>query len=181
MTYSDYYTIVYGARRQLRYSDYYANLERFQSQQSQQSERSDGSRTDSAAAAAAVRRDPHDVLGVLRGCSVDDLKAAYRRRVWELHPDRQAPHERPAAEQAFKEVSEAYRVLSGGGGGVRRGVPNGRWHFGDRNLPQRHPSDEYKSAFVEVLGVTRLKREQTLSHVIRSVLCDKEVPRQGRR
>jgi hypothetical protein len=180
MTYADYYNIVY-ARKQMRYSEYYEMLERARQQRSSQSASSSSSKADADAAervAPKTKIDPHDVLGVMRGCSPEDLKAAYRRRIWALHPDRRAEHERHVAEQDFKELSQAYRVLSGADR-TSNGWPKGRWHFGERNLRQR-AIGEYHSAFVEFMGVMRLKRETTLPHVIRSILCDKLVPRWGR-
>ncbi|MEM1413413.1 MAG: molecular chaperone DnaJ [Myxococcota bacterium] len=57
-----------------------------------------------------AKRDYYEVLGVARESTPDELKKAYRRLARALHPDRNPDD--PAAEEAFKEASEAYRVLS---------------------------------------------------------------------
>ncbi len=59
--------------------------------------------------ATEQKRDYYDVLGLARGASADDLKKAYRRLAMEYHPDRNAD---PGAEAKFKEITEAYEVLS---------------------------------------------------------------------
>ena len=56
-----------------------------------------------------TERDFYDVLGVAKDASDHDIKEAYRRLAFEHHPDR---NRSPEAEQRFKEVSEAYSVLS---------------------------------------------------------------------
>lgn len=56
------------------------------------------------------KRDYYDVLGVERGTSEAELKKAYRKLAMECHPDRHPDD--PAAEDRFKQVSEAYAVLS---------------------------------------------------------------------
>ncbi len=56
------------------------------------------------------KRDYYDVLGVARGATPDDLKKAYRALALQYHPDRNPDD--PDAENRFKEVSEAYAVLS---------------------------------------------------------------------
>jgi molecular chaperone DnaJ len=56
---------------------------------------------------AGAKRDYYELLGIERSASADDLKRAYRKRAMELHPDRN-----PGGEEAFKECSEAYAVLS---------------------------------------------------------------------
>jgi len=62
----------------------------------------------------------YDVLGVPAGASAEDIRAAFRRRAREVHPDRQpatgvsgssGPASSPRAEQAMQELNEAWRVL----------------------------------------------------------------------
>ena len=155
-----------------------------------------------ASSLAGRRRDPHEVLGVLPGVSKCELKKAFHRSSWSWHPDRATPSDRPAAEvrprmgrtiysslltqrapcpralqQAFKELSEAYLKLSGRGDG-----PGGRasWPFdGSRNL-RRPPPLEQHSIFVEFLGVRRLARERTWTHMLRAALCCRVAPKQHR-
>lgn len=54
--------------------------------------------------------DFYDALGLTRSASAEDIKKAYRRLAKELHPDRNPDD--PEAEERFKRVGEAYRVLS---------------------------------------------------------------------
>ncbi|HKZ48251.1 MAG TPA: molecular chaperone DnaJ [Thermoplasmata archaeon] len=57
-----------------------------------------------------AKRDYYDVLGVPRGASKDIIKQAYRRLAKQHHPDLNKEDPR-AAEEKFKELSEAYEVL----------------------------------------------------------------------
>lgn len=56
------------------------------------------------------KRDYYEVLGVERSCEVAEIKKAYRRLAMEHHPDRN-PGDK-TAEERFKEMAEAYEVLS---------------------------------------------------------------------
>lgn len=56
------------------------------------------------------KRDYYDVLGVSRSASVDEVKSAYRKLARQHHPDLNKDNQK-AAEERFKEVSEAYEVL----------------------------------------------------------------------
>ncbi len=57
----------------------------------------------------ATKRDYYEILGVDKKSSADDIKAAYRKLAMQYHPDR---NKAPDAEEKFKEISEAYAVLS---------------------------------------------------------------------
>jgi molecular chaperone DnaJ len=55
------------------------------------------------------KRDYYDVLGVPKNAPKEDIKNAYRKLALKHHPDR---NKSPDAEEKFKEISEAYAVLS---------------------------------------------------------------------
>src|ERR671933_1246095 len=58
---------------------------------------------------AATERDYYELLGVSRDADEQDIKKTFRRLARRLHPD---VSEEPDAEQRFREVTEAYEVLS---------------------------------------------------------------------
>ena len=88
---------------------------------------------------STTERDYYDVLGLSRTADERDIKSAFRRLARELHPDVSAE---PDAEQRFKQVVEAYEVLSKaetrrlydqyGHAGLRRGgYEPGHFDFGN--------------------------------------------------
>ena len=56
-----------------------------------------------------TNRDYYEILGVPRNATSDDLKSAFRRLARQYHPD---VNNAPDAEEKFKEINEAYAVLS---------------------------------------------------------------------
>jgi molecular chaperone DnaJ len=77
----------------------------------------------------AEKRDYYESLGVSRDASSDELKSAYRKLAKEFHPD---VNSKPGAEERFKEVNEAYAVLSDD---ERRAAYDRFGHAGLKGMP----------------------------------------------
>uniref|UniRef100_A0A3Q2ID32 DnaJ heat shock protein family (Hsp40) member B6 n=1 Tax=Equus caballus TaxID=9796 RepID=A0A3Q2ID32_HORSE len=102
--------------------------------------------------------DYYEVLGVQRHASAEDIKKAYRKLALKWHPDKN-PENKEEAERKFKQVAEAYEVLSdakkrdlydkygkeglngGGGGGSHFDSP---FEFG---FTFRNPDDVFREFF----------------------------------
>ena len=54
-------------------------------------------------------KDYYKILGIARTASEDDIKKAYRKMALRFHPDK---NKSAGAEEKFKEIAEAYEVLS---------------------------------------------------------------------
>ncbi len=59
-----------------------------------------------------AKRDYYETLGVDRKASDDELKKAFRKLARQYHPDLQGENQKKNAEEKFKEINEAYEVLS---------------------------------------------------------------------
>ena len=57
----------------------------------------------------SAKRDYYEVLGISKSASSDEIKSQYRKLALKFHPDR---NKSPDAQEHFKEISEAYAVLS---------------------------------------------------------------------
>ncbi len=108
-----------------------------------------------------AKRDYYEVLGIKKNASSDEIKKSYRRLAMKHHPDRNT--EDSDAEGKFKEVKEAYEVLSDsdkraaydqfGHDGVRGGPPGGGFSaegFGDI----------FGDVFGDIFGANRRSRSQ---------------------
>lgn len=83
----------------------------------------------------AMGKDYYKILGIKKGASDDEIKKAYRKLALKYHPDK---NKNPGAEERFKEVAEAYEVLSDkkkrdiydqyGEEGLKGGIPGGGTH-----------------------------------------------------
>lgn len=103
----------------------------------------------------AAKTDYYDILGVTKGASAEELKKAYRKQALEWHPDRHQGADKEASEKRFKEINEAYQILSdpqkkaaydqfgheafSPGGGFRGGAGFGGSPFGGTRSGQYGP------------------------------------------
>ena len=111
-----------------------------------------------------AKRDYYEVLGVGKDASADQIKSAYRKKAVKYHPDKNKGDK--AAEDKFKEASEAYHVLSNSerkqnydnfGHAAFENGGGGRSGFGNFDFSS-HFSDIFEDFFGEGFGGGRRSR-----------------------
>ena len=122
-----------------------------------------------------AKRDYYEVLGIERNCSDEDLKKAFRKLARQHHPDLQSTEaQKKSSEEKFKEINEAYEILSDGDkrkrydmfghAGTQQGGPGfegfdfGRGGFGDVF------SDIFEDFFGQGRGGQRTERGSDLQY-----------------
>ncbi len=93
-------------------------------------------------------RDYYDILGVPKNASLDEIKAAFRKLARQYHPD---VSKEPDAEEKFKEVNEAYGVLSDPEKRARYDQM-GRAGLGEMGGMPDYASMDFSDIFEEILG-----------------------------
>jgi molecular chaperone DnaJ len=107
-----------------------------------------------------AQRDYYEILGVPRNASLDDLKAAFRQQARQYHPD---VNKSPDAEERFKEINEAYAVLSDDD---RRSVYDRFGHAGLRGaggMPNFSVDFDFSDIFGDLFGFGGFGRAATRS------------------
>jgi len=93
-----------------------------------------------------MKRDYYEVLGVSRTATEDEIKKAYRKLALKYHPDKN-PENRREAEERFKELVEAYQVLSDS---ERRGLYE---RFGHAAFEQGGATGfDFSAGFEDIIG-----------------------------
>ena len=93
-----------------------------------------------------TRRDYYDILGVTRDATEADIKKAFRKLARQLHPD--ANPDDPEAEERFKELAEAYEVLTDE---ERRSLYDAYGHEGLKTRGYQPHFDDFGS-FADLFG-----------------------------
>ena len=102
-----------------------------------------------------MAEDYYNILGISKNASADDIKKGYRKKALKYHPDRNQGNKE--AEETFKQISEAYEVLSDpekkklydvyGAEGVKQTFSPGGFQWSDFTH-----ADEFSDIFENVFG-----------------------------
>lgn len=103
-------------------------------------------------------KDYYKILGISKGASDDDIKKAYRKLALKYHPDK---NKAAGAEERFKEIAEAYEVLSDkkkrdiydmhGEEGLKGGIPGNTGVGGNSNFTYQFHGDP-RATFAQFFG-----------------------------
>ena len=88
-----------------------------------------------------AKRDYYEILGVKKDSSKEEIKKAYKKLALKYHPDRVPEEEKNNSEEKFKEISEAYAVLSDD---TKRSSYN---QFGHEGFDQRFSQEDIFRGF----------------------------------
>ncbi len=99
----------------------------------------------------STKRDYYEILGLAKNASEDEIKKAYRKLSMKFHPDRVSAEEKAEAEVKFKEMKEAYEVLSNG---QQRAAYDqyGHQEQGQSNFRHQASSDDIEEILRTVFG-----------------------------
>lgn len=97
-----------------------------------------------------MARDYYDILGIGRSATADELKSAYRKLAFKLHPDRNPSGD---AAQKFAELQQAYDVLSDPKSRSLYDRFGENWQSAQNAPPQGHPSSSGTAGGFRVNGM----------------------------
>ncbi len=95
---------------------------------------------------AVTFRDYYEILGVSRDADEKKIKAAYRKLARKWHPDLHSGKDKEKAEEKFKEINEAYEVLSDSEKRAKYDRLGSNWRNGDQFDPGDMGSSYYYSS-----------------------------------